>query len=106
MARREAYRLGVVGDGKNNNDIAQETEKAPANKQPKLKTFEEIFVERIVDSTDGLVPVTHDQAACSVHDKGHDGQNPKGPSQAEIGDHGIGSQRVDKAAKAGSAGGN
>ena len=106
MARREAYRLRVVGDGKNDNNVAQEAEKAPADKQPKFETFEESLVERIMDSTDGLVPVTHNQAARSVHHKGQDGQNPKGPSQAEIGDHGIGSQRVGKTAKAGSAGGN
>ena len=106
LARRKAHRQGIVGDGENDNDIAEDTEEAPAEKQPELGFLEEILMERDVDGADGLVPVPHDQTACSIHHEGEDGQDPKGPGQAEVGDHGIGRQGVGQAAKARPAGGD
>lgn len=106
LARRKAHRQGIVGDGENDNDVTEDAEKAPAEKQPELGFLEQILVERDMDGANGLVPVPHNQTACPVHHEGYDSQNPKRPGQAEVGYHGVGSQRVGQAAEARAARGD
>ena len=94
---------GVVRNGEDDNDIANDTKEAPADKEPVLRLEEEVLVEGDMLGSHGLVAVLHDQTDAAVDDEADNGQDAEGPLQPEIGDHGVGSQGVGETTESGTA---